>query len=89
MEAGADWITFTSASTVEHFHARFDLPALKKKFLNLKLASIGPETSKALAALSLQPDLEAKQHTTDGLAQALVAAAPETLNSLSAAKMPG
>jgi uroporphyrinogen III methyltransferase/synthase len=81
MEAGADWSTFTSASTVEHFHARFDLPALKKKFPNLKLASIGPETSKALAALSLQPDLEAKQHTTDGLAQALVAAAPKTLNS--------
>jgi len=74
MEAGADWITFTSASTVEHFHARFDLPALKKKFPNLKLASIGPETSKALAALSLQPDLEAKQHTTEGLAQVLVAA---------------
>ena len=26
-ESGADWITFTSSSTVEHFHARFDLPA--------------------------------------------------------------
>jgi uroporphyrinogen III methyltransferase/synthase len=82
MEAGANWVTFTSASTVEHFHARFDLPALKKKFPNLKLASIGPETSKALAELSLGPDLEAKQHTTDGLAQALVAAAPETLKTL-------
>jgi uroporphyrinogen III methyltransferase/synthase len=82
MQAGANWITFTSASTVEHFHARFDLPALKKKFPNLKLASIGPETSKALAALSLEADLEAKQHTTDGLAQALVAVARETLKKL-------
>jgi uroporphyrinogen III methyltransferase/synthase len=82
MEAGANWVTFTSASTVEHFHARFDLPALKKKFPNLKLASIGPETSKALAALSLKPDLEAKQHTTDGLAQALVGASPGTLKTL-------
>ena len=27
-EAGADWITFTSSSTVQNFHARFNLPAL-------------------------------------------------------------
>jgi len=26
-EDGADWLTFTSNSTVEHFHARFDLPS--------------------------------------------------------------
>ena len=25
---GADWVAFTSGSTVEHFHARFDLPGL-------------------------------------------------------------
>jgi len=74
LESGADWITFTSASTVEHFHTRFDLPLLVKKFPNLKLASIGPETSKALAALNLTPSLEAKQHTTDGLLNALLAA---------------
>ena len=29
-ENGADWITFTSGSAVEHFHARFDLPKLLK-----------------------------------------------------------
>ncbi|MGA2855188.1 MAG: uroporphyrinogen-III C-methyltransferase, partial [Verrucomicrobiota bacterium] len=39
---GADWLTFTSGSTVEHFHARFDLPKLVKKFPELKIASIGP-----------------------------------------------
>src|SRR5207302_1985786 len=32
IESGADWVTFTSSSTVEHFHARFDLPSLLKKF---------------------------------------------------------
>ncbi len=69
---GADWVTFTSSSTVEHFHARFDLPALLKKFPQLKLASIGPETSKAIAALGLKPTLEAKEHTTDGLIAALL-----------------
>jgi uroporphyrinogen III methyltransferase/synthase len=72
LEHGADWVTFTSGSTVEHFHARFDLPKLVKKFPQLKLASIGPETSKAIRALGLTPALEAKVHTTDGLIAGLL-----------------
>ncbi|MEI9865659.1 MAG: uroporphyrinogen-III C-methyltransferase [Limisphaerales bacterium] len=75
LENGAEWVTFTSSSTVEHFHARFDLPKLMKKFPALKIASIGPETSKAIAALKLKPMLEAKEHTTDGLITALLKAA--------------
>ena len=74
LESGADWITFTSGSTVEHFHARFDLPKLLKKFPQMKLASIGPETSKAIRALGLEPALEAKEHTTDGLISAFLKA---------------
>lgn len=70
-ESGADWITFTSSSTVENFHARFDLPKLMKQFSGLQLASIGPETTKAITALGLKPAIEAKQHTIDGLASAL------------------
>ena len=66
-ENGADWITFTSGSAVEHFQARFDLPKLLKQFPQMKLASIGPETSKAIRALKMVPALEAKEHTTDGL----------------------
>jgi uroporphyrinogen III methyltransferase/synthase len=71
---GADWITFTSGLTVEFFHARFDLPKLLKKFPQMKLASIGPETSKAISVLGLKPALEAKEHTTDGLIAALLKA---------------
>ncbi len=74
LEEGADWATFTSASTVEQFHARFDLPQLLKKFPQLKLASIGPETSKVIAALGLKTAVEAKQHTIDGLVQSVLAA---------------
>src|SRR5579862_8973091 len=74
-ENGADWITFTSGSTVEHFHARFDLPKLLERFPQMKLASIGPETSKAIRALKLEPALEAKEHTTDGLLAELLRAA--------------
>ncbi len=70
-ETGADWITFTSSSTVENFHSRFDLTKLLKQFPNTKLASIGPETTKAITALGLKPTVEAKQHTIDGLANAI------------------
>jgi uroporphyrinogen III methyltransferase/synthase len=71
LEGGADWITFTSSSTVENFHLRFDLPAMLKKFPRLKAAAIGPETSKALTALGIQPTVEAHPHTIEGLVGAL------------------
>jgi uroporphyrinogen III methyltransferase/synthase len=71
-ENGADWITFTSSSTVENFHARFDLPKVLTQFPRLRLASIGLETSKAIVGLGLRPALEAKQHTIDGLVEALL-----------------
>jgi len=69
---GADWLTFTSGSTVEFFHARFDLPKLMKQFPQMKIASIGPETSRAIRALKLEPAIEAKEHTTDGLIKELL-----------------
>ncbi|HEY2952657.1 MAG TPA: uroporphyrinogen-III synthase, partial [Verrucomicrobiae bacterium] len=73
LEGGADWITFTSSSTVENFHARFDLPKLVSRYPRIKLASIGPETTKALSALGLEPAVEARAHNIDGLVQALEA----------------
>jgi uroporphyrinogen III methyltransferase/synthase len=74
LASGADWILFTSGSTVEHFHAQFDLPALVKKFPKLRLASIGPETTKVLAAHGVEPALEATKHTSDSLVDELIAA---------------
>jgi uroporphyrinogen III methyltransferase/synthase len=71
LEEGADWITFTSSSTVENFHTRFNLPELLAKYAGLKTISIGPETSKALAKLEVKPTVEAKVHTIDGLVHAL------------------
>ncbi len=71
-EEGADWITFSSSSTVRHFHKRFPLARLKAKYPHLKFASIGPETSKALAELGEQPNVEATEHTIDGLASAML-----------------
>jgi uroporphyrinogen III methyltransferase/synthase len=73
-EHGADWITFTSSSTVEHFHSRFGLPGLLKRFPHTRLASIGPETSKAIEALGLKPTVEARPHSIAGLVQAVLKA---------------
>lgn len=71
IESGADWITFTSSSTVENFHARFDLPKLRQQFPEIRIASIGPETSKTLRALGVHPDTEAREHNIPGLIRAL------------------
>jgi uroporphyrinogen III methyltransferase/synthase len=71
LDLGADWITFTSSSTVEHLHARVNLPALLKAHPGIRLASIGPETSAAIAALGLTPPVEANPHTIDGLVAAI------------------
>ncbi len=73
LEGGADWITFASSSAVENFNARFNLPDLLKKFPQARTASIGPETTKALAALGVKPTVEAKQHTIEGLVKAIEA----------------
>lgn len=72
LESGADWVTFTSASTVENFHARFDLPGLRRRFPSLRTATIGPETTKALKALGIEPDVEAKEHNIPGLVSAVL-----------------
>ena len=50
------------------------MPKLVKNFPRLKIASLGPETSKAIRALKLEPAVEAKEHTTDGLIAALLKA---------------
>jgi uroporphyrinogen III methyltransferase/synthase len=82
LESGANWVTFTSGSTVDHFHARFDLPALLRKFPQMKLATIGPETTKALVRLGLKPNLEAKEHSIDGLVEGLLTAKIETMKTV-------
>ena len=65
--AGADYLTFTSASTVGFFLAAAGSLA------GPRIASIGPATSAALREAGVEPDLEADPHTPDGLVAALVA----------------
>jgi len=64
---GADMITFTSSSTVDHFLAlSLDWPD------DCVAASIGPVTSETLRKHDLKPTLEAQKHDIPGLAAAIV-----------------
>ena len=63
----ADYVTFTSASTVTNL-----LSAVGGTLdTRARLVSIGPVTSDALRAHGLEPALEAEQHDIDGLLAAL------------------
>lgn len=66
VEEGADLITFTSSSTVENFMA-MDLPWPA----GMKVASIGPVTSKTARELGLNVDVEARRHDVPGLVEAI------------------
>jgi uroporphyrinogen III methyltransferase/synthase len=72
LNEGADFITFTSSSTVANFCDLVDVPALLKKFPQLRLVSIGPQTSQALQARGLAATTEASVHTIPGLVDAVL-----------------
>jgi uroporphyrinogen III methyltransferase/synthase len=65
-EEGADMITFTSASTVDHFMA-LGVPLPE----GCKVASIGPVTSTAVKKHGLRIDIAAEVHSIPGLVDAI------------------
>jgi uroporphyrinogen III methyltransferase/synthase len=65
---GADYVTFTSSSTVANLTA-----ALGDRFPSgARIVSIGPVTSDSARAAGLSVDVEAAQHDIDGLLAALL-----------------
>jgi uroporphyrinogen III methyltransferase/synthase len=65
----ADYVTFTSSSTVRNFAA-----AVGDRFPErARIVSIGPVTSDAAREAGLQVDAEAERHDPDGLVDALLA----------------
>ena len=64
----ADYVTFTSSSTV-----RFFLQAGASVGPATRILSIGPVTSETLREHGLEPDVEAARHDIDGLVAALIA----------------
>ena len=67
--SGADYVTFTSSSTVRFFLDR----ARERLSDRTRLVSIGPVTSAALRERGFEPHVEAARHDIDGLIDALVA----------------
>ncbi len=66
---GADYVTFTSSSTVRNL-----TDALGERFPSAaRIVSIGPVTSEAARDAGLKVDVEAKRHDIEGLVAALVA----------------
>jgi len=64
---GADLITFTSASTVDGFlDLGLDIPD------ETRIATIGPITSETVVENGYDVDIEAEEHTIDGLVNAIV-----------------
>ncbi len=65
--AGADYLTFTSSSTVRFFLESASPGA------RTRIVSIGPVTSATLREHGIEPDVEAARHDIDGVVEAIVA----------------
>jgi uroporphyrinogen III methyltransferase/synthase len=65
--AAADYLTFTSSSTVRFFH-----DAGGRVGEDTRVVSIGPVTSETARELGLTVDVEADKHDIDGLVEALL-----------------
>lgn len=63
----ADYLTFTSASTVRGFAEQVGADAIRRATPPLSVVSIGPETSRAAREAGIDVHLEADPHTIEGL----------------------
>jgi uroporphyrinogen III methyltransferase/synthase len=68
-EKSIDWLTFASPFAATCFFEQVSVDFVKSK--GAKVASIGPVTSKKLAELGVKIDIEASEHTFDGLLAAI------------------
>ncbi len=69
-ENGIDMVTFTSSSTVSNFIAMLKVESkeeLQQLLAGVKIAAIGPITAKTVVDSGLTVDVEAEEHSVDGL----------------------
>ncbi len=72
------WLTFASPFSATCFFEQ--IPADSVKSAGVKVASVGPVTSKKLSELGIKVDTEADEHTIDGLIIAIEKYEQQTLN---------
>ncbi len=74
LDAGeVSWITFTSSSTARNLVALLT-PAQRERLPGIRLASIGPITTRTLKDLGLTPHVQAEIYNIPGLVQSMLAA---------------
>jgi uroporphyrinogen III methyltransferase / synthase len=73
LASAADYITFTSSSTVRFFLDAIAAARGAALSPRTRVASIGPVTSAALRERGIEPHVEAARHDIDGLLDALLA----------------
>jgi uroporphyrinogen III methyltransferase/synthase len=64
-----DWLTFASPSSAKAFFE--EIPRDLVNSSSVKVASIGPVTSEQARKLGVRIDVEASEHTIDGLLEAI------------------
>lgn len=67
-----DIITFTSSSTLTNFCSIFNKEEIDNLLNKVKIASIGPITTKTAEALGIRVDITANEYTINGLVEAIV-----------------
>ena len=72
-EGSVDWVTLTSPAIAERFHALVPEDARPRIGRSIRLASLSPVTTAAVARLGWAVAAEATTYTWDGLVDALVA----------------
>lgn len=68
------WVTFTSSSTARNFALLLATARLRTAIQGVRVASIGPVTSRTLRQLGLRVDVQARKYAIRGLVQAIVSA---------------
>ena len=64
-----DWITFASPSAVQGFFDNFSIETINSS--RVKIASVGPVTSRELESKGVKIDVIAEEHTFEGLLDAI------------------
>jgi uroporphyrinogen III methyltransferase/synthase len=70
-EGSVDWVTLTSPAIAERFHGLLSEPARERIGRQVRLASLSPVTSAAIARLGWPVGVEATVYTWDGLLAAI------------------
>ena len=68
------WATFTSSSTARNFALLVGVGRVRAALRGIRVASIGPVTSKTLRELGVRVTVQARKYTIPGLVRAIVAA---------------